>query len=370
MVDPSIREYLIGYLLGALDEDEQQLVEESLAVDENLRRELGLLSRALAPLDSTFEEYAPPSNLAARTCEMVEAYREGILSEETAEEPIAAELSPAKSVTVASILAEVTFMDSSPNRSTPVGTRRRMRPVSSVPRAKVTDWRWQDLAVSAAVIGLILITLTPGLLHRREDARVLACQDNLGNLGHLLTDYSDRNDGFFPQIPTSGNMSTASAFAPILLGAELLPDPKILLCPDSSLSGKFSKNETFRVPHPTEISQIDSSEELLKTQETMGGNYGYSLGYYQNGTYRPTENLRRSYFAVLSDAPGNAKESQQPDHHGGRGQNVLFEDGHVLFITQARTAGGRDNLFLNDANQIAAGLHPNDAVIAAGAVTP
>ena len=92
MADPEIREYLIGYLLDALDEDEQRLVEESLAVDESLRRELGLMSKALAPLDAIYEEHSPPPNLTAKTCEMVDAYREGILSEETVEKPVRAKL--------------------------------------------------------------------------------------------------------------------------------------------------------------------------------------------------------------------------------------------------------------------------------------
>lgn len=366
MADPKIREYLIGYLLGALDEDEQQLVEESLAVDENLRRELGLMSRAMAPLDAVYEEHTPPSDLVAKTCEMVDAYREGMLSEETVAEPTYS------GPNTAILKAEVSRQEktSSVDRPKSIGTRRRMRPITAAPRAKVSDWRWQDLAVSAAVIGFILITLVPGLLIRREDARVMACQNNLGSLGHSLTDYSDRNDGFFPPIATSGKMSVASAFGPILASAELLPNPRVLLCPDSSLVEKFSGQNDFRVPCPAEVVQIDSSEKLLETQKTMGGSYGYSLGYHENGIYHPTKNLRRPYFAVLSDSPGNMEPNDLSNHHGGRGQNVLFEDGHVLFITQAQVAGGRDNLFLNDANRIAAGLHPNDAVIAAGAVSP
>ena len=370
MVDPTIREYLIGYLLGALEEDEQQLVEESLAADENLRRELGLMSRALAPLDAAFDEHSPPPDLVAKTCELVQAHREGILVEETAQEPVVA-----RSATTGYTATEYTEERSPQNTVVPADrprstTRHRMSQVSNVPRAKVSDWRWQDLVVSAIVIGLVFIAFVPGLLHQRSDARVLACQNNLRQLGNSLTDYSDRHDGFFPPIPTSGKMSVASAFGPLLANEELLPDPRVLLCPDSPQGEKFSKQgQEFRVPRPAEIERIESPQELLQTQQTMGGSYGYSLGYNQNGSYRPTKNLHRPYFAVLSDSPGSA-ETGHPSHHGGRGQNVLFEDGHVLFLTQAHTAGGRDDLFLNDAHQIAAGLHPNDGVIASGAVTP
>ncbi|MGD9126517.1 MAG: hypothetical protein PVH19_03980, partial [Planctomycetia bacterium] len=283
--------------------------------------------------------------------------REGILSEETAVEPV-----------LACTASPATDFHAEPSLQEEKVVRHGMSQVSNIPRASVADWRWQDLVVAALVVGLVFVAFVPGLLNQREDARVLACQNNLRQLSGSLNDYSERNYGLFPPIPKEGNLSVASAFGPILVGSEMLPNPQILLCPDSSLSEQAStSDQPFTVPRPEEVARIDSPAELLQTQETMGGSYGYSLGYHQNGSYRPTKNLHRPYFAVLSDSPGDA---EQGSHHGGRGQNVLFEDGHVMFITKACAAGGRDNLFRNDADQIAAGLHPNDIVIAAGAVSP
>jgi hypothetical protein len=50
-------------------------------------------------------------------------------------------------------------------------------------------------------------------------------------------------------------------------------------------------------------------------------------------------------------------------NHGRKGQNVLFEDGHVEFLQGCNAEGCPDNIFLNDRGQPTAGVHANDAVI-------
>ena len=73
MSDPA-RDQLLGYLLGALDDAEQELVAERLENVGELRRDLAVLSRALAPLDAVRRDYSPPPDLAARTCRLVVSY--------------------------------------------------------------------------------------------------------------------------------------------------------------------------------------------------------------------------------------------------------------------------------------------------------
>jgi hypothetical protein len=78
----------------------------------------------------------------------------------------------------------------------------------------------------------------------------------------------------------------------------------------------------------------------------------------------PTQNLHRTSFAIMADAPS----SQNPSlslNHGGSGQNVLFEDGHVQYLTTCTAHGCQDNIFLNDEGQAEPGLHVHDAVIVA-----
>ena len=63
-----MHEHLVGYLCGALEADEIQSIEESLARDEAFRSRLEALRRSLAPLECEREECCPPDGLAARVC--------------------------------------------------------------------------------------------------------------------------------------------------------------------------------------------------------------------------------------------------------------------------------------------------------------
>ena len=68
--------------------------------------------------------------------------------------------------------------------------------------------------------------------------------------------------------------------------------------------------------------------------------------------------------------PGEERADRQSANHGGSGQNALFEDGHVEFLPVSRPAGRIDDIFANDDNLVAAGVHRNDSVIASSGVAP
>ena len=102
----------------------------------------------------------------------------------------------------------------------------------------------------------------------------------------------------------------------------------------------------------------------------MGGSYGYCLGYFDHGVYQPTRNLNRDYFAIMADAPSADRPDHQSANHGGLGQNVLFEDLHVEFCSTTRPGNGNDDIYANDNNEVAPGLHRDDAVIASSGTAP
>ena len=108
--------------------------------------------------------------------------------------------------------------------------------------------------------------------------------------------------------------------------------------------------------------------ELSCIQQKMGGSYGYCLGYFDHGIYHPTRNLNRDYFAIMADTPSADRPDHQSDNHGGRGQNVLFEDLHIEFCSTSRPAN--DDIYLNDNHEVAAGLNRDDAVIASSGTAP
>jgi anti-sigma-K factor RskA len=66
-----MHEHLVGYVCGALEADEVQLVEQNLNGDEEFRRCLERVKLILAPLECDREDCSPPDGLAARVCQML-----------------------------------------------------------------------------------------------------------------------------------------------------------------------------------------------------------------------------------------------------------------------------------------------------------
>jgi hypothetical protein len=323
MTDPE-REQLLGSLLGALDDDEQSALDAQLESDAQYRKELALLRRQLEPLARLRVNYDPPPGLADRTCEFVAAHL-----------------------------------------ATPVSaTSKRLSPEVSPP-----SWigRMTKLdMIMATIVGMAtMLLIFPAVANSRFSARRAACQDNLRELGSALTQYSQTNGGYFPTVPSQGKLATAGIYAPVLFQNKLITDVSRVVCPDSSLA---AQRNSFRIPTYSEL-ELAPNAQVVDLRPTLGGSYGYNLGYTRDGSYYPTKNLNRDNFAVMSDSP-----SDRPDHqslnHGGRGQNVLFENGSVKFVTQSKPDGSNDDIFTNDAGQVAAGLQQNDSVVGASQSAP
>ena len=67
------------------------------------------------------------------------------------------------------------------------------------------------------------------------------------------------------------------------------------------------------------------------------------------------------HFVVASDAPG-PDQSNSPNHGGG-GQNVLHEDGSVLFVVDHLEGGTNDDFFRNANNEVGPRTGPDDSSI-------
>ena len=67
----SVQEQLLGHLLGALDDSEEEFVQAQLQRDPQLRQELEEASRLLEPIDQAREAFTPPPGLAEETCRLV-----------------------------------------------------------------------------------------------------------------------------------------------------------------------------------------------------------------------------------------------------------------------------------------------------------
>ena len=155
MADRKRQRELLGYLLGALDESERDAINRQLAADPTLRRMLATTEASLDVLSSVPRVYRPPAGLAARTCRRVFAYSEAL----------------ANAASKGSRWAR------------PARQRARVMSPAATPPSSVSAWRWSDLITAAAVFLVVSCSVFPALLHNRMNTRLVACQDNLRQIG-------------------------------------------------------------------------------------------------------------------------------------------------------------------------------------------
>jgi hypothetical protein len=320
-----LEEHLLGYVVGALDDSEQVQVEESLKSDARLRYELALLRQRLQPLEAAAVGFEPPPGLAERACQLV------------ALQAAAESAQPARPL-----------MSALP---TPAGW--------------MSHARWPDLAMAIGLGVAASSLLLPAIHSSRFSSQLAACQDNLRKVGLALQNYSQRHDGFFPLVPPQGRLAGAGIYAPTLFRGGFITESQTVVCPGSALND----GARFQVPSLDELEKA-AQNELPRLRCAMGGSYGYCLGHLRNGAYEGTRNRQRPYFALVSDAPSPDQPDHQSRNHGGRGQNVLFEDGRVNFLTSSKPCNSLDDIFVNDNGLVAAGLHEDDAVIGPSDASP
>jgi hypothetical protein len=205
----------------------------------------------------------------------------------------------------------------------------------------------------------------PAIANSRFHSRIVACQSNLQTISRGLENFSDNHQGQFIPIPVEGKLAIAGVFGPTLRDQQYVTDEAAFFCagdvasrPESDTGAPLPE---LHIPALGQIVQAEGAE-LRRLQRMAGGSYGYNLGFMLDGRYSPVRNQRRPTFAMVADAPGPQRQGRLSMHHEGRGQNVLFEDGHIEFV-----AGGRvldfDEIFYSDRGFVEAGQHPDDAVI-------
>jgi len=310
-----MREELVGYLLGALEPDEERELEARLAAEESLRSELEELKQLLQPLldERKQSEHCvldPPQGLADRICNKVWHLREAAVAEAT------------------------TACDGGLSRS-------------------------ETFTLLALVVVAAALT-APLFGSARQMAEIRRCQENMHRTGRALIEYARLHDDAFPEIAESGSTSYAGIFAVRLRESGLLPDADAAFCRAALDDG------LPMLPTSDELA-ASSEAEAEATFAALGGLFGYTLGYEEDGRYRRQRNRNRARFAVLVDDPLDARNGGRSH---GCGQNVCFEDGHVEFLKSCKLPKSCDDYFRNHDGVVAAGIGPDDVVLGRSSATP
>jgi anti-sigma-K factor RskA len=323
-----MRDDLLGFVLGALDASEHEQIQQRLEQDAHLRERLERIRRGLRRIDWERQQVEPPAGLAARTCQLVERITDppGI--------PPAAALRNIRGLTPAS------------------------RSERSADRSR---WTMPDVVVAAGVCLAMACLLLPAIHQSRNRYLVELCANRQRNVFLALDQYSS-DRGYFPVIPASGNAAVAGVYATKLLELELVRDASDFVCPAATGS-------RLVVGIPTTMQQIYSAQgpQLWKIYHAMGKNYAYRFPPVINGHLQRVRNQGRTGFALLSDVPLMQSTNSAISSHG-RGQNVLFEDGHVGYLTSRWLRN--DDLFLNHWGLVEAPLDPDDCVLAPSYSSP
>ena len=318
MSDP-LQEQLLGHLLGALEDSEEEQVAARLKSDAGLRRELGRVRGRLEVLESGRYDFLPPPGLAERTCRVVASQAE----------------------------------------SSAAAQRRPMSPAAAAP-SSAGRFRWLDVAVATAVFAAASLLIVPAIQSSRFNAQLVACQGNLRQVGVGMLGYSQLHGGYFPCDSRRDGPEAAGICAPILVRDGFVTDSRWFACPGSPSAGEEgSRSSTF---YGSQTTPQDKLDDLLRW---MGRSYAYHLGHLRGGVCHGTKNLGRTYFALGSDTPGSdASNGRQSLNHGGFGQNVLLECGAVRFVTSSRPDPQADDIFANRWGLVAPGVDVDDSVIA------
>jgi prepilin-type processing-associated H-X9-DG protein len=315
-------EQFIGYLLNALDERGMRDVEAYLQAYPETRRKLALLQQALEPLAADKEAPAPPPLLVERTLAKVA-------------EQICAEGRPSADLPHAPPISPQSL---SGGRSW---------------------WRRADIMVAASLlitaVGIALVVLDR-MRGPSSAAMIVECKNNLREFFVSLHEYRDVNKRF-PDVARESPRDVAGMVVPILNEAGTLSDGVSIRCPGvgAPLSCPFTVSS---------LRQMSDAEFALHSS-SLSMCYAYSLGYREGDMiHGPADGSQTSFSQtpIMADRPPAEGVQFDSINHDGKGQNVLFADGHVQFLT-GRAFGADLDIFRNRADKVASGVDAADIVL-------
>lgn len=371
-------EDLLGYLLGALESEEHRRVDRAVSECPEVHAELLRLRVRIQPLArleeirAVEEERANdfPAGLARRACEFVARESRDCVSAPT-NLPAESVGLPAESVGV-QVEPALVADSPAPSGKSSVAVDGPMNQVAMSPvlaeLSRRGSWQLQDFLVLSAVALLAVGILAPAILASRNQARLVACQDNLRRVGMALFNYAEANHNRFVSIAKTGPLNVAGAYAPVLKDGGFVDQDRFFYCTSAVQNGLSQPTAT---PSLQELEQAHrhNSQKLAQLQQLMGGSYAYSLGYYDQDQYVGPLNLGRSFRVIMADAPSPALANRDSSNHDGAGLNILFEDGSVRHAVSAAVGLGKESIFVNRHGVVAAGADVQDSVVGASNVS-
>jgi len=206
-----------------------------------------------------------------------------------------------------------------------------------------------ELLVVIAIIGILAGILLPVLSRARESARKTQCMSNIKQIGMGLIMYANENSETFPSDTAYGGAS------PAMRGLNLLYDTYV------------SDNKVFNCPSDTTVTAATNAG---MSTSTSGGTEAFSQTQCSYGYDRTHTQADDADVALAADRPpATPSATANTANHNGRGQNVVYVDGHVEFVNSplagwyGSDGTTRDNIYLNAAGAAAISSGGTDTAI-------
>src|SRR4051794_21281684 len=320
-----MREQLIRYLLGELEANERRELHIRLKADPELREELARLRACLAEQhDDVFSE-TPPRGLAARTTERV---------------------------TNGETLSRGSVPD----------PQHRLSPVGDAP-AGILGWSLADLTVAGGVMLAVSMLLFPALGNSRENGRLTVCQNNLQQLGMATLTFANSNGDMFPRV--AAHERAGSFVAQLIIAQAADPDDLRvwLICPGSAAGQAIRLNpNAFQLKTAQKLTQLKKmpTQDYDDFTATASPSYAYCLPFWTKGKLSYVGTRNQPVVPLIADLGSDSPRRVSANH---RVCQILFSDGHVKAQTSVEMPGVDKNIFLNDADEVAAGVRSSDSVL-------
>ena len=251
-----LHQQLLGHLLGALDDDEQEWVESRLERDADYRRQWMEWRRRLAPLLSMRPDGEPPPGLAEQTCRFVAA---------CAPTP-------------------------TPRRAESQ-RRKKMSPDLALP-SRGARVGWLDAAALAVIVLIAAVLVPPAIHNSRFHSRLASCQEKLRQVGLALTEYGYGHGHPISELADNERLTGAGQFAAELLDDGLASDDGRTVCPDAWLAAQGAYRSPHRVgsllacvdKSATDICEVGPPAPTWSPGEIPGVSIRDWLGLWRNGT--------------------------------------------------------------------------------------
>lgn len=322
---------LLGYLLGALEPEEQRRVEDLLAESPDAATRLELLRQALEPMAADKDTIDPPADLAVRTVGLV------------AEHVVATEgtVAPPGNSPVSDFLRSL-------GRKEPAPVQVPAYPRHGSEASPVTYGRRNIFAAAGLTAAMLLIGFT-AIMTLRQTRDVMACQNNLRAWNNAINTYADNHGNQLPQVRPDEDVRAAWKK---LEAAGAVPPGAVYVCAGTGHAPNACAGPGgLPAPHTPDC-PID---------------YAYTLGYWDQGRLQGlTRGSDFDQFPLLADAP-ERKGGQALAVNHRKGQNVLFVGGNVRFCTTPYVGpeidGRGDDIYFNTVREPRAGTHRWDSVL-------